>query len=116
MKKDKRICKNYEFSSIIQNRNFFKSSAFVLYFESRKEEHARVGISVGKKLGNAVQRNKVKRQVRSMVDSLFDFSEEYDVILIVRPYFASRSYQENLDDLKKVKNRVNQKYRRKGTL
>ena len=116
MKKERRICKNYEFSSIIQNRNFFKSSAFVLYFSDRKEEHARVGISVGKKIGNAVQRNRVKRQVRSMVDSLFDFSEAYDVILIVRPYFTSRSYQENLDDLKKVKNRVDNKYKRKGTL
>ena len=116
MKKERRICKNYEFSSIIQNRNFFKSSAFVLYYEPRKLDHARVGISVGKKLGNAVQRNLVKRQVRSMVDSLFDFSEDYDVILIVRPFFAQKSYQENIDDLKKVKNRVDQKYKRKGTL
>ena len=116
MKKEQRICKNYEFSSIIQNRNFFKSSSFVLYYEPRKQEHARIGISVGKKIGNAVQRNKVKRQVRSMVDSLFDFSEAYDVVLIVRPFYTERNYHENIDDLKKVKNRVDQKYKRKGTL
>ena len=79
-------------------------------------EHARIGISVGKKLGNAVQRNKIKRQVRSMVDSLFDFSEAYDAILIVRPVYTKKSYQENLDDLKKVKNRVDQKFKREGTL
>ena len=116
MKKEQRICKNYEFSSIIQNRNFFKSSSYILYFKDRNLEYARVGISVGKKIGNAVQRNRVRRQVRSMVDSLFDFSEAYDVILIVRPSYLTRSYQENLDDLKKVKNRVNQKYKREGTL
>mgnify|MGYP003183867986 CR=1 FL=1 len=57
MKKAKRVCKNYEFTSIIQHRTFVKSSSFVCYFEARKCEHARVGISVGKKLGNAVVRN-----------------------------------------------------------
>lgn len=49
MKKEKRVCKNYEFTSIIQHHTFVKSSSFVCYFEPRKQEHARVGISVGKR-------------------------------------------------------------------
>ena len=114
MKKEQRICKNHEFSSIIQGRNVCKSASFVLYHQKRGLEHARVGISVGKKIGNAVMRNKVKRQVRSMVDSIFDFTENYDAILIVRPFFKKKTYQENLDDLKRLKNRVNQKYKGKG--
>lgn len=48
MKKKYRVCKNYEFSSIIQKRKFIKTSAFVFYYQPKKEEHARVGISVGK--------------------------------------------------------------------
>ena len=50
MKKEYRICKNYEFSSIIHKQNFVKSSSFVCYIESKKEEHNRIGISVSKKL------------------------------------------------------------------
>ena len=73
MKKAYRVCKSYEFTSIIQHRSFVLSSSFVCYYMPRKESHARVGISVGKKLGNAVVRNKVKRQVRSMVDDIYDF-------------------------------------------
>ncbi len=106
MKKEKRVCKNYEFTSIIQHHTFVKSSSFVCYFEPRKQEHARVGISVGKKMGNAVVRNKIKRQVRSMVDVCFDFDEDFDTILIVRPRYHQQSFEENLNELKKNRKRM----------
>lgn len=112
MKKEFRVCKNYEFSSIIQTRTYLKSSSFVCYFQSRKQEHARIGISVGKKLGNAVCRNKIKRQVRSMVDGIFDFNEEYDLIIIVRPAYHNKSYKENFEELKINKGRLKKKFRK----
>lgn len=113
MKKKYRVCKNYEFSSIIGRKHYIASSSFVCYYEERKEEeHARVGISVGKKLGNAVKRNKVKRQVRSMVDHLFDFQEGYDLILIVRPHYAHQSYAQNEKELLKNKARIEKKLKR----
>lgn len=110
MKKAFRVCKNYEFSSIIQNRQFVKSSSFVLYFRKRNEEHSRIGISVGKKLGNAVCRNKVKRQVRSIVDQVFTFEEPYDLIIIVRPNYKNKSFNENLLEMKENQNRVNKRF------
>ena len=100
MKKEFRVLKNYEFSSIIQNRQFVKSSSFVCYFQKRKLDHARVGISVGKKLGNAVCRNKVKRQLRSIVDDIFTFEEGYDLIIIVRPAYANKLFEENKNEMK----------------
>ncbi|MBQ0065664.1 MAG: ribonuclease P protein component [Firmicutes bacterium] len=109
MKKERRVCKNYEFSSIIQNRQFVKSTSFVCYYQKKKEEHARVGISVGKKLGNAVHRNLVKRQVRSMIDSIYNFEEDYDTIIIVRPPYIKKNYQENFEELKKDKTRIEKK-------
>lgn len=112
MKKQFRVCKNYEFSSIIENRTYVKSSSFVCYFQARKEEHARIGISVGKKLGNAVIRNKVKRQVRSMIDDIFDFNEKYDLIIIVRPMYHKNTYQENYDELKIDKGRLEKRLKK----
>ena len=106
MKKQFRVCKNYEFASIIQNRKYLKSSAFVFYYKPKKHSTARVGISVGKKLGNAVCRNQVKRQVRSMVDALYDFNEAYDTILIVRPVYQKQTYQQNIEELKRSKQKV----------
>lgn len=109
MKKTYRVCKNYEFTSIIQKRNYIKCASFVCYYKSKKEPHARVGISVGKKLGNAVVRNKIKRQVRSMIDSIYTFTEEYDTIIIVRPVYLKHTYRENMNELQKIKEKLDKK-------
>ena len=81
MKKKYRVCKNHEFSAIMKEKQFYACPAFVIYVKPRALDHARVGISVGKKLGNAVQRNRVKRQVRMMVDEIYDFNEEFVKVL-----------------------------------
>ena len=93
--------------------NLFKSSSFVCYFQKRKLDHARVGISVGKKLGNAVCRNKVKRQLRSIVDDIFTFEEGYDLIIIVRPAYANKSFEENKNEMKENQNRINKRFLKK---
>ncbi len=113
MKKQFRVCKNYEFSSIIKKRNVVKSSSFIFYFVEKKEAHSRIGISVGKKIGNAVCRNKVKRQLRSMIDQVFSFQEEYDLIIIVRPVYLNYDFEKNLEELKINKKKIDKKFEKK---
>ena len=68
MKKEYRIKKNEEFQKIIRQKKSIVHSKFVIYFR-KNDEHLRIGISVSKKLGNAVVRNKIKRQIRMMISS-----------------------------------------------
>ena len=84
MKKKYRVKKADEFQTIIEHRKFVSCPSLVLYVKARKEDQSRIGISVGKKLGNAVVRNKTKRQVRMMFQEIYDFNENFDGILIVR--------------------------------
>ena len=99
MKKVRRITKNQEFGDILSCRKFTKTPSFILYRKEAKENHARIGISAGKKLGNDVVRNKVKRKVRSLIDEVFDFDEPWDLVLIVRPGYLKNDYAQLKNEL-----------------
>lgn len=103
MKKSYRIKKNEEFSSIIAKKQSFASASYIIYRDIKKEGNSRVGISVSKKLGDAVTRNKIKRQVRMMFIDIYGFeTSEYDLICIVRASYKDNSYAFNKDQLEKV--------------
>ena len=103
MKKSLRIRKNEEFTRIIGERHSISSANFVLYFSDRQKDNVRVGISVSKRLGNAVERNKIKRQVREMARSIIDFDNlQKDFIIIVRNPYLKNNFQDNENDLEKL--------------
>ena len=100
MKKIYRIKKNEEFSKIIKYKHSIANAAFVIYFNDRNEDVARVGISVSKKLGDAVTRNRIKRQVREMVRNFIDFnSYPKDLVIIVRNNYLKNDFDTNKNDL-----------------
>jgi ribonuclease P protein component len=108
LKKSSRITKNEEFQKILSKRKYISTAYFALYYDFRKEDHARYGISVGKKLGNAVVRNKIKRQVRMMIRELVN-DEKMDLIIMVRPSYLNQDYSENKKDLENTLNKVRMK-------
>lgn len=108
MKKEYRIKKNEEFQSIIKKRQSVANSKFVIYYR-KNESHLKVGISVSKKLGNAVVRNKIKRQVRMMVSQVFDKTQKMDYIIIVRNKYLLSSFEENKNDLFYLYNKINKR-------
>lgn len=105
MKKEYRIKKNEEFQKIIRQKKSIVHSKFVIYFR-KNDEHLRVGISVSKKLGNAVVRNKIKRQIRMMIQQVFDKNEKLDCIIIVRKKYLLGSFHDNKKDLEYLYNKL----------
>lgn len=86
MHRTHRLRKNEEFQIVFQQGTSAANRQFVVY-TLRKEGQAafRVGISVSKKLGNAVTRNRVKRYVREAIASLEEqIDDAYDLVVIVR--------------------------------
>ena len=103
MKKEYRIRKNEEFTRIIRKKNSKASRSFIIYSDDRIEEHARAGISVSKKLGKAVIRNRIKRQLRMMIHETVNLDmAQRDFIVIVREAYLNGTYDENKKDLEKA--------------
>lgn len=98
MKKQYRVKKNQEIELILKEKHFSKNKYFSLYQRRNPETiHFRYAISVGKKIGNAVTRNRVKRQVTSIIDNLnIKMDSNLDVFIIVRAEILNLSF----DDMK----------------
>lgn len=95
MRKELRIKKSQEFLEIMKYKRFYSSPVMTIYVKPKAKEMNRIGLSVGKKLGNAVIRNKIKRQLRMMVQEIYTFEENFDTIILVREKFIEESYDSN---------------------
>lgn len=104
MKKTYRIKKEKEFQKVINARASYANRNIVLFILSKDNQtHFRVGFSVGKKIGNAVTRNRVKRQLREAVYQLRDeFPCDLDFVLIARPNIVKLTTKEVEQNLRHV--------------
>ncbi|MUV37946.1 Ribonuclease P [Lentibacillus sp. JNUCC-1] len=86
MKKQFRIKKNKEFQAVFNKGRTFANRQLVIYYrENPDQSYFRVGLSVGKKIGNAVTRNRIKRYLREAFQALSPgISGGYDIVIIAR--------------------------------
>ena len=67
----------------LKNLNEVNYKDYIIYIERKEDVGYHFGLSVGKKVGNAVTRNKVKRQLRSIIDEK-NYQNGLNCIIIVK--------------------------------
>lgn len=96
LKKELRVKKNKDFQEIFKNGRSFANRQFVVYMLAKEgQETFRIGLSVSKKVGNAVTRVRIKRLIRQSIlelkDQLFTGN---DYVIIARKPAAEMDFFE----------------------
>ena len=87
--------KNHEFRRLYARGKSVVSPILVLYCGKNGRGVNRIGITVGKKIGNAVQRNRIRRRLRECYrTNELRFSVGYDLILVARVRIGFASYRQ----------------------
>lgn len=100
MKKYEIVKKNIDFNDIINTGAYFKNKYYYIYYKDSDLDFPKFGLAVSKNCGNAVERNKLKRQLRTIIDnhkSLFKVGRDY--IVLTRKAIVEASYQKMEESL-----------------
>ena len=110
MKKKFIVKDSKDFAKIIKTGQCKKNSSFIIHTMNNNLNYDRYGISVSKKLGNAVYRNKYKRRIRNIVDNYKKiYVNKQDYIIILRKSGTEKSFQELEKNFFELMNRLNKK-------
>ena len=106
MKKIEIIISSEEYTEIINTGKSEKNKYYSIYYRKNKKSN-RYGITIPKKLGIAVLRNKSKRRVKNIIDKNKNAIQNgYDYVIIVKKGILDLTYfemeKELLNLIKKI--------------
>ena len=109
MKVKYRVKTHEDFQEVIKEKKTVSNRIYVLYYKKNELNHSRVGISSSKKLGNAVTRNKIRRQIRMMAQQVINFDNSIDYCIIVKKSYLEQTFEDNKKELSILLEKVNRR-------
>ena len=95
MKKTFRIKKNEDIEKIIKGKKSVGNKNYIIYIKENSEaKHFRLAMSVSKKIGNAVVRNRQKRLIKQAFNVFKDETLAFDIFVIARNNSTTLLYKE----------------------
>lgn len=104
MNKRQRIKKDNEFQKVFKEGKSFANRQFIVYrYKKEGQEQFRIGLSVSKKVGNAVTRNRIKRYIRqAFLEMKDELQNDVDYVIIARHQAAKIDFHETKKSLQHV--------------
>ena len=108
MKRRFRLKKTADFERVRRSGKSFAHPLIVLIVRENEGEGLRVGVAAGRSLGNAVQRNRAKRLIRSAIQAQISrITPGFDLLLIARQPMIDASFMEVQSAIQKLLQRAN---------
>lgn len=102
-----KLKKSWEFQRAYKKGNKYWDAYFVIYVYHTQLRRPRLGITVSKKVGKSVQRNRVKRLIREAFRMLkLELHQDYDIVVVGRNAACYLSVHQVKDSLFKLFHRA----------
>ncbi len=97
-RRGRRLSRSAEFERVYRQGRSVSNRHLVLYFFANQSvERPRLGLSVSRKVGGAVERNHVKRLLRESFDGVLgELRPGHDVVVVARPEARELAEREGL--------------------
>jgi len=102
-RKCERLKKNIDFTAAMKGKRLSIDGLSLFYTINSSTENFRVGISVGKKLAKAAQRNRLRRRIRNCImKALQDHARGYDIVFVAKKELLCADYRRICDVVNKL--------------
>jgi len=89
-----RLTDSPEFERVYRQGTAYRGKLFSVHAFPNELGIARLGLSVSKKVGNAVTRNTVRRRLKEIFRSSMADAPDLDIVISARPSAADASFEE----------------------
>ena len=113
---ENRLRKSADFAFARQSGRHWRNEMFIINTVPNSGSASRYGFVIGRKLGSAVRRNHLKRQLRAITARLMPtLVDGMDVVMIARGQAAGRSFADLEAGLKQLMSKAGLLDRREGS-
>lgn len=79
-----KLKRSWQFDKVYKEGEKYYNDLFVLYVLPNRVQETRIGLTVTKKVGISVQRNRIKRLIREVLRSFNGIETGNDIVVIAR--------------------------------
>ena len=103
-----RLKKRYQFNYVYKSGEFYSQEHICLHAVSSKTKNIKVGFAVTKKVGHAVVRNRVRRQLREILQKQIpSLKQNYNIIVVAKENITQTNFQTLSNEMEKLLKKAN---------
>jgi ribonuclease P protein component len=107
LKKEDRILRRRDYIALSKFGRRIQNEHFIAYISANQHSRSRIGITVTKKVGRAVKRNRIKRLVREFFRlNRHWMSGKWDISIIAKRQAAGLSSEKAYRSLQEIADRI----------